>query len=217
MGVVALSALLVAGTGFYLFARTFPNFKPGMKKLQADLTILKKEMDTLSIDLVPTSTKELEALSTSQTQNAARKRFTVNGKGVFMTIFEEGLFKYAYREYNAKRGDLIIMAETEKRAFAYLGQKGQIKIVVDDQVMGIYDMATKILQSPKNKRMIAQIDSSSAEQDLLKIKGRDVASMNKLTKALSKRVFEYVVDGLSAEERAIIVAVTIFELVTLQD
>lgn len=192
-----------------------------MKKLQADLAILQKELDTMTIDLVPTSTKELEALSTSQTQNAARKRFTANSKGVFMTIFEEGLFKYAYRAYNAKRGDFIIMAETEKRSFSYLAQKGQVKMVIDDQVLGIYDIATKMLHSAKNKKVIAQVNTAKAEQNLLRIKGRDVASMNKLSatdaKSLSQRVFEYVVDGLSAEERATIVAITIFELVTLHD
>lgn len=219
MGVIALSALLVAGTGFFIFSRAFPNYRPGQKKLQADLDKLMQELDSITIDLVPVDVKELEALSTTQLQYSARTRITKNVKGAFVTIFEEGIFKYAYRQYASGKKDNVLLALTKKHQFAFLTKSNKTQVVVDDQVLGQLDQAGSILYGAKSKQPIAKIDKSRAEQWSIEINGREVASMNVIKeireKGLSERVFEYVVNGISAEEQAIIMVLVISELVQL--
>ncbi|HKK76543.1 MAG TPA: hypothetical protein VJ953_15820 [Saprospiraceae bacterium] len=219
MGVIALSALLLAGTGFFIFSRAFPNYRPGQKKLQADLKKLMQELDTITIDMVPIDVKELEALSTSQVQYNARTRVTKNVKGAFVSIFEEGIFKYAYRQYASGKKDNVLLAMTHNHQFAFLTKSNKTQVVVDEQVVGQLDQQAGILYGAKSKQPIAQIDKTKAEQWSIKINEREVASMNVIKevreKGLSERVFDYVVNGISAEEQAIIMVLIINELVQL--
>ncbi|GAB5552467.1 MAG: hypothetical protein Sapg2KO_20580 [Saprospiraceae bacterium] len=219
MGVIALSALLVAGTGFFLFAKALPNRAPGQKKLQADLTKLIAEVDGIDVELIPINVKELEALSTSQVESNAKSRSKIS-KGAFISIFEEVIFKYAYRSYASKKKDSVLVAKTLKRRYTFMTKGDHVRMIVDDQVLGDYDLQTNNLNGAKSKKKIASLEKYRPEQWMLKIKNRDVASMNALEvtddKGLSKRVFEYVVDGISPEEKAVIVAITIYELVTLR-
>jgi len=221
MGVITLSALLVAGTGFYIFSRAFPNYKPGGKKLQSDLKLLLAELDTLQVELIPLNNKELEGFSTRQTDTSVKKRFTKTSKGVYVSIFEEPVFKYAIRTYASKKGDAVILAKTQNRQFSYLEKAKVVQFVIDEQVLGSYDPASGALTGARSKKVIAQLDRSRVEQDLLSIQGREVASMNKLKSSekgkLSQRVFEYVINNLSAEEQAIVKAIAIYELVKLNN
>lgn len=218
MGVIALSALLVAGTGFFLFAKALPNRAPGQKKLQADLTKLIAEVDGIGVELIPINVKELEALSTSQVEANARSRSKV-AKGAFISIFEEPVFKYAYRNYASKKRDSVLVAKTLKRQYTFMTKGDNVRIIVDDQVLGDYDLQTNNLNGAKTKKKIAALEKFRPDQWMLKVKSREVASMNRLElsteKGLSKRVFEYVVDGISPEEQAVIMAISIYEMVTL--
>lgn len=219
MGVIALSALLVAGTGFYLFSRAFPNYRPGQKKLQVDLEKLMQELDSVTVELIPLNVKELEALSTTQVQHSAKTRVTKIAKGAFVSIFEEGVFKYAFRRYASGKKDNVLLAVTKKRRYAFLTKNKKTQVVVDDQVLGRLDQEASVIYGAKSKKPIARIDKSSAEKWSIHIKGREVASMNVIKdiqqKGLSKRVFEYVVDGLSTEEQVVIMVLVINELVFL--
>ena len=221
MGVVTLSALLVAGAGFYLFSKAFPNYQPGMKKLQADLKKLMADLDTILVELIPLSTKELEALSTKQVSYSSKKRITKNSKGAFVTIFEEAAFKYAAREYASKKKDSVIIAKTYKRQYSFLNKGKKVQIVIDEQILGSYDPEIGILTGNRSKKPIAELDRSKPEQYSLRIKGKEMASMLRLEatadKGLSKRVFEYVVDNLTPEQQAIIEALTIYELVSMSN
>jgi hypothetical protein len=144
---------------------------------------------------------------------------TKNAKGAFVSIFEEVVFKYAYRSYASKKKDSIILAHTYTRRYTFMAKGHQVRMVIDDQVLGNFDTKTGILSGANTKKNIAMLDKSRPDRWMVKIKNREVASMNRLElitdKGLSKRVFEYVVDGISMEEQAIIMAITIHELVTL--
>lgn len=215
MGIITLSTLLIAGAGFYLFSRNFGGFGMGIKRLQTDLKKLTAVMDTVNVDVIPLNSKELESLSATQAGKSGKSRST--RKGAFVTIFEEPLIKYAAKDYDAKRENMVIIAEAGGHQYSYLALKGKVQMVVDDQVLGSYDPNTGTLSGSRTKKTIAQLDRSRPEQNIITVKGKDVASMNKKistdSKGLSKRVFEYVVDGLSPEELVAAVAITIFELV----
>lgn len=218
MGVIALSALLVAGTGFFLFAKALPSRAPGQKKLQSDLKKLIEEVDAIDIDLIPVNVKELEALSTSRMEPNTRSRSKIM-KGAFVSIFEEAIFKYAYRSYASKKRDSVLVAKTLKRQYTFMTKGDQVRIIVDDQILGDYDIPTNNLNGAKTKKKIAGLEKFRQDQWMLKVQNQEVASMNRLEmsdeKGLSKRVFEYVVDGISPEQKAVIMAITIYELVTL--
>lgn len=218
MGVIALSALLVAGTGFFLFAKALPGRAPGQKKLQADLTKLIAEVDGIQAELIPINVKELEALSTSQIETNSKSRSKI-AKGAFISIFEEAIFKYAYRVYSSKKKDSVLVAKTLKRQYTFMTKGDQVRMIVDGQILGDYDTQTNNLNGAKTKKKMAALEKFRPEQWMLKVKNKEVASMNRLEisgeKGLSKRVFEYVVDGISPEEQAVVMAISIYELVTL--
>ena len=112
---------------------------------------------------------------------------------------------------------MVMMAMAGKRRYAFLGKGNKVQIVVDEQVLGSYDPETGILSGKRTQKPVATLDRSRPEQNLISIKGKEVASMHKLrasqSQNLSKRVFEYVVDQLSAEEQVVLIAIVIYELV----
>lgn len=217
MGIITLSALLIAGTGFYLFSKSFPGFRAGIKKLQSDLGKLTAILDTINVELIPVNSKELEALSTSQVESSSKGRGAKNSKGAFVSIFEEPLIKYAYKGYGRNNADMVMMAMAGKHRYAYLGKGNKVQIVVDEQVLGTYDPEAGILSGKRTQKPVAVLDRSRPEQNLISIRGKEVASMHKLhataSQGLSKRVFEYVVDQLTAEEQVALIAIVIYELV----
>lgn len=219
MGVIALSALLLTGTGFFLFARAFPNYRPGQKKLQADLKRLMAELDSIAIELLPINVKELEALSTLQKEYSNRGGVTRKVKGAFVSIFEEGIFKYAYRQYGSGAKDHVLLALTQGHRFAFLTKNHLSQVVVDEQPLGQLNQQEGVLYGTRSKQPIARINKANDSQWSIEIQGREVASMNVIRqvrdKGLSERVFDYVVNGLSAEEVAVVLALTINELVHL--
>ena len=78
MGILALSAIMVAGAGFYLFSKSFPNFKPGDKKIQVDLKAIRKAVLDAMPDLSPLRMEDLESLSSKEIDKSVKKRVTTD-------------------------------------------------------------------------------------------------------------------------------------------
>ncbi|MBK8043877.1 MAG: hypothetical protein IPK21_15175 [Haliscomenobacter sp.] len=219
MGILALSAIIMAGAGFVLFAQSAPNYKPGRKKVQADLKRIRDEVLELSADLAPVRKEDLELISTRETQRTVKKWFVRNVKAVFTSIFEEPVIAYYHRHYlSSKKKDSLIFAKTSRYEFFFWQHRGEVQIVVNEQPLGAYDEAGGLLTSARTKKVIAKLDKTQTEGMPMLIQGKLVGRMAKLggtsgKNPLSQRVFEFVINDLSPEEEAIVLAIAIFEMV----
>lgn len=216
MEIFALSTLLVAGAGVYLLSKVFPNFKPGEKKIQADLLQLKSDLEPLASQLVVLETKDLELLANEESDRSVKKGFVVNSKGCFNTIFHEPVIAYNMKKYISKGTDAALYARTTKREFFYWIRDKGTKIVVDNQYLGIFENG-EILVGGRKNRMIARLQRNAEDHLPVIIEGREVASLvreeDRKKQVLSTRIFAFVRDQMTPEEEAILLALTIYELV----
>ena len=217
MGILAISAIMVAGAGFYLFSQSFPNFKPGEKKIQADLKTIRQEVLKSTPDLTPMRTEELESLSSKEMDKSIKKRATTDQRGVFVTIFEEPAAAYYHRKYLSNKRDALIFAKTYHHEYTYWIKGDEVNLVIDQQPLGVYNEKTGELIGARSQKMIAKLDKSKPAKMEMTIQGRAVGNIvaprpgGKDT--LSQRCFDFVRNDLTKEEEAILLAIAIFEMV----
>lgn len=212
MGLLALSALLVAGTGFFLFAKTIPNLNINQKKVYKDLQMMQEEVQKILSDPVALDRSDLDILSYHIAHWDRKKRFSKQAKGVITSIFEEPMVGFFYRRYNKKDG--LLYAQTKHRSFYFWEKRGETRVVIDEQVLGSYRPATGILVGEQSGRMIAKVDKENPDRRPLLIQGREVASIQLTTASdVLQRVFDFTASELSAEEEAILLALTVYEIV----
>ncbi|MFZ4558917.1 MAG: hypothetical protein ACOYOD_01875 [Saprospiraceae bacterium] len=217
MGILALSAIIMASTGFYLFLQSAPNFKPGHRKIQADLQLIREEVLKVAGDLAPVKKEDLELISLREVQKKDKKWMVRNVQAIFTNIFEEPAIAYYYRVYLSNKQDALLFAKTTQHEFFFWIHRGEVQIVVDEQALGTYHPDSGILHSARTKKPIAQLQKNRQEGAELMIQGKQVGKMTRLSPnakdSLSKRVFDLVKNDLAPEEEAIVLALAIFEMV----
>jgi len=212
MGLLALSALLVAGTGFFLFAKAIPNLNVGQKKVHKDLQMMQEEVQEIFSDPVALDKSDLDILSYHIADFDRKKRFTKKVKGVITSIFEEPMVGFFYRRYNKTDG--LLYAKTKNRSFYFWEKKGEARVVIDEQVLGSYRYDSGVLVGEQSGKMVAKLDKENPDRRPLIIQGREVASIQLVSAGdVLQRVFDFTASGLSTEEEAIIIALTVFEIV----
>ena len=216
MGIFALSTLLVAGAGIYLFSKVFPNFQPGNKKVQADLREMRTDIRAEEVDLVPLGIKELELLAAEDEDRNRKKRLTTQVKGRLATIFHEPVALYRYKKYLSSSGkDAVLYAKTAEHDYFYWIKPKGTKVVIDDSLIGTLENRSALFKG-KSGDLIALIKREVPEYMPVLIQGVEVANLthpkNKEHQALATRAFGYVKEGLDGRERAILMALTIYEL-----
>ncbi len=219
MGVLALSAILVAGAGFYLFSRSYPNYKPGSNKIEKDIVELRNNvLSALNTDLAPLNSNDLENLSCRVSNSSTRSRFTKNFWGTLVSIFQEPMVDFHLRQYLSNKKDVLIFARTEAHEFTFWTTGGQTQMTVDKHAMGMYDRKTGVLLGARSKGQIAELSKNKSEGMPLYIQGVEVANLNKKlantgNSPISQRVFIYAKSDLGKEEEAIVTAIAIFEVI----
>lgn len=217
MGVLALSALILAGAGFVLFAQSAPNFMPGQKKVLSDLKQIREEVLAISEELAPVKNEDLETLSSKEVASVVKKRLVTNHKGIFVTIFDEHAVAYYCRRYLSGKNDALVFAKTTRHEFFYWLHSGECEIVVDEQQVGNFNETTGQLLGARTKKTIAALEKKEGASAVIQIQGRQVARLAPLKPGakdiLSRRVFEFVKNDLSPEEEAIVMALAILEMI----
>lgn len=217
MGIFALSTLLVAGAGIYIFSRVFPNFQPGNKKVQADLKTMKEELAPAAVNLVPLSNKDLELLAAEEEEHKVKKGFTTRVKGTLSTIFHEPVALYSYKKYLSASGkDAVLYVKTARHEYFYWLRSKGTKVVIDNSLIGNLENR-EILYGGKKDRMIARINRNEEEFMPIVVQGKEIGSILKSgageKQALSTRAFGYVLEEVRPEERAIFLSLAFFELI----
>jgi hypothetical protein len=216
MGIFALSALIVAGAGFYLFSQSFPNFKPGNNKIQQDLKSMREEVLKNIPDLIPLRIEDIEQLSNREMDKSLKKGFIVNRRGIFISIFDEPAIAFYRRVYLSNAKDVLIYAKSAKHEFNFWIRGNEAQLVVDNQPLGLYNDVTGELIGSRSQKRIAKLDKSQ-EKKVLVIQDRIVGTFAKylpgVKDTLSQRVFEFVKNDVTPEEEAILLAIGIYEMI----
>lgn len=217
MGIFALSAIIMAGTGFFIFFQSITNLKPGQRKIQADLKSIREEtLKLISSELTPVRKEDLELISLKETMHKEKKWVVRNVQGLFHTIFEEPVIAYYSRWYPS--GEVVLFAKTDRHEFFYWLHGKMLDIVVDEAALGAFYPETGELLSARTKKTIARLEKGTQGKAIY-INDRQVGRMALLKPnskdILSQRVFDFVVNELSAEEEAIILALSISEMIQL--
>ena len=220
MAVVILTALTVLVTSLVLFLafRVLGNYKPGKRRVQEDLKKMKEEVAPWVGELVPISKEELELFSQGQINQALKKRMTTSAKGVFTTIYNEPIVAYNFKRYIAKEVDAVLYARTTTHEFAYRIKGGEVKVVIDNELVGTLK-DNGVLYGGRRNRMIARINREEGLELMpIIVNDKEVGNLVKAlpppkTKSVDARAFEFVRDDLNEEERKIFLSLAIYELV----
>ena len=147
-----------------------------------------------------------------------KKRVTTSAKGVFTTIYNEPIVAYNFKKYIAREVDAVLYARTATHEFAYRIKGGEVKVVIDNELVGTLK-DNGILYGGQHNRMIARINREQ-ELELMPIivNEKEVGNLVKAlptpkAKSVDARAFEFVRDDLNQEERKIFLSLAIYELV----
>ena len=219
MGTLVLTALTVFVVSLVLFLvfRLLTNFKPSKRKVQADLEKMRNDLATKTKDLVPLDKEELEAFSQNQIQQIKKNRSSSASQGMFTTIYGEPIVAYTYKKYIASGSNALFYARTANHEFAYRIVDGEVKIVIDNQLVGILK-PNGVLYGGQQQKMLARINR---EGELLLPVIVNNKKVGNLTKALPKskdknvndRAFEFLRDDLDPEERKVFLSLALYELI----
>jgi len=222
MGLFALSTLLVAGAGVYLLSKAFPNFQPGNKKIQSDLKVMREELKAITNDLIPLSPKELELLSLQVSDTTSKKGFVKNYKGKIQTIFHEPVAAYYYRKYLSRGGaeSALLFIQMLDQQYYYWIKTKEIRVVVNDQFLGTIKDHTKLFAG-KKEDLKGYINKDKDDYWPVVVQDKEVAGLTTDLEAggnkdLTQRAYEFVMDELSRDEKAVLLAFTFLEIIEHQ-
>ena len=216
--ILSLLTVLVGSLLLYFIFKLLATVKPSKKKIQEDLKKMKEELTPLTADLVPIGKEELELFSQKQVNQAQKKRVNTNYKGVYTTIYNEPVVAYIFKQYGNKGKDALLYARSANHEFAYRISKGEIKIVIDNKLVGTLKNNRTLYSVPKNT-MIARYSESKNELLPIFIKDKEVGNVVKGLPAAGKgaidqRAFEFLKEDLDEEEKQLFLSLAILELVT---
>ena len=217
MAGIALSLILILGlgmVGIVVLMKTLQNFRPGRSRIQNDLQKIRAELAPLVADLVPWTAEEMEQLSFNQIKKSIKKGLIKTSKGVLTTIYHEPVVAWAYKKYVSKEENGLLYARTSNKEFIYRLKKGEVEMMVGDQLMGILNQKGVLLNN-KGNQPLAQINKNEDNLTL------PVLVNNKLVGSISNperkqkgntRAFQHLVK-LDKEEEEIVLSLSILELV----
>lgn len=215
MGLLALSSLLVAGTGFYLLSRIWPNLSATQRRVQKDIKELRELLRERRAGLIPLSGSELEILSDEQVQHKRKRGFRKMALATFNTIYGEPILTYGYRKY-LNGPDGLLMGYTSNHEYIFWIRAKGSRLVIDEGFVGELGTDGQLKERPKDREVLASITPQENGMDIIRVGDREVATLAKLANResnIQNRVFELVANDLNPREREILWALTLFDLV----
>lgn len=215
-----LFLLVIVGlgvAGFFLGLNILKNYKPGRKRIQADLKEMKAELQPYVKDLVPWNKEELQQLSLNVINKKKKKGVIYNAKGVFTSIYHEPLIAWYYRKYVSSSEDSLLFVRTSNHEFVYRIKGDEAEILIDDTFIGKIDKQGH-LYDYKKKNLLAQINKGSDQLALpVIVNQKPVGALTNLEKApkkVNQRAMELVAD-MKPEEENLFLALSLLELVNV--
>lgn len=214
-GLILLLIIGLGVAGLLLGLNILKNYKPGRKRIQADLKEIKAELQPLVSELVPWNKEELQQLSLNVIHKTKKKGVIYNAKGVFTSIYHEPLIAWYYRKYVSPKEDSLLYVRTSNHQFVYRIKGDETEVLIDDQFIGKIDSNGK-LYDYKKKNLLAQINKGADQLALpVLVNQKPVGALTNLEKApkkVNQRAMELVGD-MQPEEENLFLALSLLELV----
>ncbi len=124
---------------------------------------------------------------------------------------------YSYKKYISSGVDAILYARSANHEFAYRIKNGEVKIVIDNELVGIMKQ-NGVVYGKSKKRMIARINREGNELIPILVKDREVGNIVKAlppgtSTPLNDRAFSFIKEDIDDEEKKIFISLAILELV----
>lgn len=209
--------MLVGVLGLLFLLRVFANFKPGERKLQADLQKMRTEIGQYGGELAPIDKQELDLFAVDQVNRVLKKRATLTAKGIFTTIYHEPVAAYSYKRYVSSKLNALLYVRTAEREYVYRFKDKDVQIIVNQRPLGTIK-ENGVLYSAADGKMMARINREGV-QGLLPVVtpsrelGSIVATSPGAKPVLSTRAFEFVKDNFNEEEETLFLSIALMELV----
>lgn len=209
---VLLGTIAAGMAGTAAMFRVVQNFQPGKQKIRKDYEEMQLELRTTRTELVPLQKDELELLSTNQINETRKKRIKSKASGVFVSIYQEPMIAWAMRKYRGSDRNALVIAQTSRHEFALRIKSKQTEISIDSKI-GFILLPDGKLTDARGKNIYGYIGDNavSSKSKLIFIGRREVASLQIIPESSTPypRVFNYLVDEISEEERLFLLAITI--------
>lgn len=212
-----LITMSVGVLGLLFLMRVFADFKPGERKLQADLQKMRAEIEQYGGELAPIDKQELDLFAVDQVNRVLKKRATLTAKGIFTTIYHEPVAAYSYKRYVSSKLNALLYVRTAEREYVYRFKDKDVQIIVNQRPLGTIK-ENGVLYSAADGKMIARINREGL-QGLLPVVtpsrelGSIVATQPGAKPVLSSRAFEFVKDNFNDEEETLFLSIALMELV----
>lgn len=210
---VVVGAALV--TSSYYASKYAGNTNPNAKKIQADLALMKKELEELEVELVPWVSEERELLSYNQINNELEEGRVTTAKGVFTSVYNEPMIKYSYKKYISRKENALLYARTSNREYIYRTKNAAVTIYMNGQLIGLYE--NNQLLTPKNQ-LLAKIDKNAQKEFYeIVVEGKELGSIvNPINPSnINIRAFDLVDAKLSPRDESIFLAIAILEMLEI--
>ena len=213
----AIALLATLGVGAATVAlgySVFSNIRPGRGRIEKDLEAFRKMLQPLMVDLVPMEEGEIELLCSKPNIVGSKKRVTDTWQGNFVSIYQENMIVFAYRNYVSKSENALLYAKTANHEYIYRVKDGICEIMIDDKLLG-YFKEDNHLYLAKTKKPFAYLDHNSGDQLIsIRINDKEVGSIYKqgVVKQPHPRAFE-LLTKMSKEYQLTFISLAIYELV----
>lgn len=217
MGILALSSLLVAGTGVYLLSRIWPNLSLNQKKLQKDIKLLRDEISDTQAQLIPLKGEEFRLMSDQEVSPRKGRGYKKVSKGIFTTIYGEQVLSYGYRKYLSGQDGLILAYTNDSEFIFWLRKKGGSRLVINEEFVAVLMPDGHFVDRPNGKEVIASLKVQANGMRVLTVGDREIATFTaragKPKSQVQNRIFELVLRDLNALEQKLLWASILYELV----
>lgn len=211
-----LLAILLAGIFTLVIGLNYlRNYRPGKKRIQADLAKIRAEMEPLAAQLIPWTKEELEQLSLNVINKERKKGLVYDAKGVFTTIYHEPVIAWYYRRYKDKQENSLLYVRTSNHEIVYRTKGDETEVVVNNQFAGWISGDGKLYDFRK-KELLGQILPGKGEQSLpVVVKDKPAGALVNVSQA-PKKVYQRAMEmvaNMPEEEENLFLALTLKELV----
>jgi len=210
---VALIGLAISG-GTFLAYQVMLNFHPGPTRVRKEVEKLLSSFKPMFSELVPIDAKELELFSHSHVKQEAKGGLSKTAKGIVVSIYEEPLVAYAYKRYNGKKENAVLLVRTANREIFFRIRNQQVQVTLNNQAIGIIER-NGVLYSPGNFQPMAKIEKKGRTESFpINVEGKEVATM--IPKDPSMKVYQRAlqfVGELNQREELLLIIMLIWDVV----
>jgi hypothetical protein len=212
-----LLPVLIGVVGLLVLLRLVSDFRPGEKKLKADLRKMRAETLQLAAELTPVSKEELDLFATEQVHRVFRKRAVITAKGVFTTIYHEPVAAYSYKRYVSTKLNALLFVRTAEREYVYRFHDKEVQIIISGKPLGTVK-SDSVLYSAQDGRMIGGLRKEVAGLLPVVALDRELGSIaskpsQQGKSGLNSRAFAFVKDNMNEEEETLFLSLAFMELV----